>query len=424
MDNYKHRVVDNLLERKLRGKGAVLIQGAKWCGKTTTAEQKARSILYMDDPQKKAQNLQMAEFNMQRLLQGDVPRLIDEWQLAPQIWDAVRFEADHRDAMGQFILTGSAVPADKQKISHSGTGRFAWLTMRPMSLYESGDSTGEVSIGQLFDSDVTVDGYCEQELADIAFFICRGGWPRAVSLDKDIALDQARDYVDAVTDSDISHVDDVKRDQESARRLMRSYARHQGSQATIGTIREDMTAGGAFEISERTITSYINALKQIFVIEDMPAWNPNLRSKTAIRTSDTRYFVDPSIATAALGIGPDDLMNDLNTMGLLFETMCVRDLRVFADALDGDVYHYRDKNELECDAVIHLRNGKYGLIEIKLGGETLINEGVRTLTSFASKIDTGTMKAPSFMMILTATGNLAYRRDDGILIVPLGCLKN
>ncbi len=424
MDNYKHRVVDNLLERKLRGKGAVLIQGAKWCGKTTTAEQRARSILYMDDPQKKAQNLQMAEFNMQRLLQGDAPRLIDEWQLAPQIWDAVRFEVDHRDAMGQFILTGSAVPADKQKISHSGTGRFAWLTMRPMSLYESGDSTGEVSIGQLFDSDETIDGYCKQELIDIAFLICRGGWPRAVSLDRDIALDQARDYVDAVTDSDISRVDEVKRDQETARRLMRSYARHQGSQATIGTMREDMTAGSAFEISERTITSYINALKQIFVIEDMPAWNPNLRSKTAIRTSDTHYFVDPSIATAALGIGPDDLMNDLNTMGLLFETMCVRDLRVFAEALDGNVYHYRDKNELECDAVIHLRNGKYGLIEIKLGGETLINEGVRTLTAFASKIDTGEMRAPSFMMILTAIGNFAYRRDDGILVVPLGCLKD
>lgn len=423
MDNYKNRVVDNLLERKLKGKGAVLIQGAKWCGKTTTAEQKAKSILYMDDPQKKAQNLQMAEFNMQRLLQGDAPRLIDEWQLAPQIWDAVRFEVDHRDAMGQFILTGSAVPADKQKISHSGTGRFAWLTMRPMSLYESGDSTGGVSIGQLFDSDKTVDGYCKLELADIAFLICRGGWPRAVSLDKDIALDQAKDYVDAITDSDISRVDDINRDKESARRLMRSYARHQGSQATIGTIREDMTAGGAFEISERTITSYINALKQIFVIEDMPSWNPNLRSKTAIRTSDTRYFVDPSIATAALGIGPEDLMNDLNMMGLLFETMCVRDLRVFADALDGDVYHYRDKNGLECDAVIHLRNGKYGLIEIKLGGETLINEGVKTLTSFASKIDTGAMKEPSFRMILTATGNFAYRREDGILIVPLGCLN-
>ena len=426
MSKYKQRIIDVLLERKLKGKGAVLIQGAKWCGKTTTAEQKAKSILYMDDPQRKSQNIKMAEVNMQRILQGDTPRLIDEWQLAPQIWDAVRFEADHRDAMGQFILTGSAVPADKRQISHSGTGRFAWLTMRPMSLYESGDSTGEVSIGKLFESDnaIAIDGHTKQELSDIAFFICRGGWPRVITLDSDVILDQARDYVDAVVNSDISRVDDVSRDPEAARRLMRSYARHQGAQATIGTIQADMTAGGAFEISDKTVVSYINALKQIFVIEDMPAWNPNLRSRTAIRTSDTHYFVDPSIATAALGIGPDDLMNDLSTMGLFFESMCVRDLRIFADALDGNVYHYRDKNELECDAVIHLRNGKYGLIEIKLGGGSLINEGAKTLTALASKIDTGAMKTPSFMMILTATGNYAYRREDGIIVVPLGCLKD
>ena len=424
MSNYKQRIIDNLLARKLRGKGAVLIQGAKWCGKTTTAEQMAKSILYMDDPQKKAQNIRMAEMNMHRLLAGETPRLIDEWQLAPQIWDAIRFEVDHREALGQFILTGSATPADKSKISHGGTGRFAWLTMRPMPLFESGDSTGEVSLGQLFENSETVDGYTDHELCDIAFFICRGGWPRAISLDKDIALDQARDYVDAVTDSDISRADNVNRDPEAARRIMRSYARHQGAQASIGTIQADMTAGGAFDISDKTINSYINALKQIFVIEDMPAWNPNLRSKTAIRTSDTRYFVDPSIATAVLGIGPNDLMNDLNTMGLMFETMCVRDLRIFADVLDGNVYHFRDKNGLECDAVVHLRNGKYGLIEIKLGGETLINEGAKTLTSLASKIDTDKMKAPAFKMILTATGNYAYRREDGILVVPSSCLKD
>lgn len=423
MANYKQRVIDTILDRKLRGKGAVLIQGAKWCGKTTTAEQKAKSILYMDDPKKKAQNIQMAEVNMQGLLQGDAPRLIDEWQLAPQIWDAIRFEVDHRDEMGQFILTGSAVPADITTISHSGTGRFAWVTMRPMSLFESGDSTGEVSLGALFDSVEYISGNTQQELEDIAFLICRGGWPRAITLNKDVALDQAIDYVDAVTNSDISRVDNVKRNSETARRLMRSYARHQGSQATIGTILSDITMGGNFDISDKTVTSYINALKQIFVIEDMSAWNPNLRSKTAIRTSDTHYFVDPSIATAALGLGPDDLLSDLNTMGLLFETMCVRDLRIFAEALDGNIYHYRDKNGLECDAVIHLRNGKYGLIEIKLGGETLVNDAVKTLTSLASKIDTSAMKKPSFLMILTATGNYAYRRTDGIIVVPLGCLK-
>lgn len=424
MDKYKKRIADRLLEKKLRGKGAVLIQGAKWCGKTTTAEQMAKSVLYMDDPQKKAQNIQMAEVNIQSLLVGNTPRLIDEWQLAPQIWDAVRFETDHRQALGQFILTGSAVPADKSKISHSGTGRFAWLTMRPMSLFESGDSTGEVSLSKLFDNPEKIEGYTAHELSDTAFLICRGGWPSAEAMEKDVVLDQSRDYVDAVTDADISRVDNINRDAQTARRLMRSYARHQGSQTTIATIQADMTAGGAFEISDKTVNSYINALKQIFVIEDMPAWNPNLRSKTAIRTSDTRYFVDPSIATATLGIGPKDLMNDLNTMGLMFETMCVRDLRVFADAIDGNVYHYRDKSGLECDAVVHLRNGQYGLTEIKLGGESLINEASKTLTELAAKIDTNKMKSPSFLMILTATGNYAYRRKDGIFVVPLGCLRD
>ncbi|HOI26510.1 MAG TPA: DUF4143 domain-containing protein [Paludibacteraceae bacterium] len=421
---YKKRIADDLLQRKLQGKGAVLIQGAKWCGKTTTAEQMAKSILYMDDPKKKSQNLKMAEVNVSRLLAGATPRLIDEWQLAPQIWDAVRFEADHREDLGQFILTGSAVPADKSNVNHSGVGRFAWLTMRPMSLFESGNSTGEVSLGDLFNNHGQIDGYTNHELNDIAFLICRGGWPRAVEMDKETALDQSRDYIDAVADSDISRVDNVGRDPQLARRLLRSYARHQGTQTPISTLQADITAGGAFEISEKTVNSYINALKQIFVIEDMHAWNPNLRSKTAIRTSDTRYFVDPSIATAALGVGPEDLMNDLNTMGLFFETMCVRDLRIFAEALDGSVYHYRDKNGLECDAVIHLRNGKYGLVEIKIGGDSLINEGAETLSALANKIDTSKMNAPSFLMILTATGNYAYQRKDGIYVVPIGCLKN
>lgn len=421
---YKKRIVDLLLGKKLKGKGAILIQGAKWCGKTTTAKQVAKSILYMDDPQKKEQNIRMAEMDIKYLLEGPTPRLIDEWQLAPQIWDAVRFEADHREELGQFILTGSAIPVDKSKISHSGTGRFAWLTMRPMSLFESGDSTGEVSIEKLFESSDSVRGFTKQDLGDIAFLICRGGWPRAISLDKDIALGQSRDYVDAVSDSDISRVDNVNRNPKVARRILRSYARHQGTQATIDTIKADVTAGGVFDISDKTVNSYIKALKQIFVIEDMTSWNPNLRSKTAIRTSKTRYFVDPSIATAVLGIGPNDLLNDLDTMGLLFETMCVRDLRVFADALDGNVYHFRDKNGLECDAVIHLRNGKYGLVEIKLGGETLINEGVETLNTLSSNIDTDKMNAPSFKMIITATGGYAYKRKDGISIVPIGCLRH
>jgi len=336
----------------------------------------------------------------------------------------VRYEVDHRDDLGQFILTGSAVPADKSQIFHSGTGRFSWLTMRPMSLWESGDSTGEVSLSGLFEGQTMIDGYTKQELNDIAFLVCRGGWPRAVTMERTVALDQAKDYVDGVAESDISRVDGVQRNPDTARRLLRSYARHQGAQATVGTIKADMSSGDSIAISEKTITQYINALQQIFVVEDSAAWNPNLRSKTAIRTASTRYFVDPSIAATALGLGPNDLMNDLETMGLMFETLCVRDLRVYAELLDGQVYHYRDKNGLECDAVVHLRNGSYGLIEVKLGGESLISDGVKTLNELAKNIDTTKMKAPAFKMILTATGNYAYRvKGQDVVVVPIGCLK-
>lgn len=422
---YKVRIADQLLERKLRGKGAVLIRGAKWCGKTTTAEQVARSVIYMDDPKLKSTYLRLAEIGIEQLLEGETPHLIDEWQLAPQLWDAIRYEVDHREALGQFILTGSAVPADTSKIDHSGTGRFARLTMRPMSLWESGDSTGDVSLQALFEGEEQVRGFSDFELGDIAYLICRGGWPRAVDMDKDIALDQAKDYVDSVAENDLSRVDGVQRSSETTRRLLRSYARHQGSQATLGTITADITSGGSYEVSDRTISDYIDALRKIFLIEDAEAWNPNLRSKTAIRSSDTRYFVDPSIATGALGIGPGDLVKDPNTMGLLFETLCVRDLRVYAEALDGKVFHYRDKNDLECDAVLHLRDGSYGLIEIKLGGDKLIQEGASTLTKLAEKIDTNKMSTPSFKMILTAVGSYAYRLSDpdDVIVVPIGCLK-
>lgn len=422
---YRARIADQLLERKLRGKGAVLIRGAKWCGKTTTAEQVAKSVIYMDDPKLKSTYLRLAEIGIEQLLEGDTPHLIDEWQLAPQLWDAIRYEVDHREALGQFILTGSAVPADVSKIDHSGTGRFARLTMRPMSLWESGDSTGEVSLRALFDGERQVWGFSEFDLEDIAYLICRGGWPKAVDMDKDISLDQAKDYVDSVAESDLSRVDGVQRNSETTRRLLRSYARHQGSQATLGTILADITAGGNYEVSDKTISDYIEALRKIFLIEDAEAWNPNLRSKTAIRSSDTRYFVDPSIAVGAIGIGPGDLVKDPNTMGLLFETLCVRDLRVYAESLDGKVFHYRDKNDLECDAVIHLRNGSYGLVEIKLGGDKLIQEGVSTLTKLAEKIDTDKMSAPSFKMILTAVGSYAYPLSDAndVIVVPIGCLR-
>lgn len=357
---------------------------------------------------------------------GEAPMLIDEWQTVPKLWDAVRYAVDSRRKMGQFILTGSAVPdreAEKER-EHTGTGRFAWLTMRPMTLFESGESNGSVSLAKLFDAPEKILEKNGLALRDIAFLICRGGWPVAVGLPEEVALEQAFDYYDAVTKEDVTKVDGVKRASERVQRLMRSYARHQGTQASIATLREDLKSNDASALDEGTISSYLEALRKIFVVEDMPAWNPNLRSKTAIRTADTRYFVDPSIAVAALGMGPDDLMNDLNTMGFFFEALCVRDLRVFAEALNGKVYHYRDKSGLECDAVVHLRNGQYGLVEIKLGGTSLIEDGVKTLNQLASQIDTSRMKAPAFKMILTAVGEYAYRRpEDGIYVVPIGCLQ-
>lgn len=420
---YRPRIADALLQRKLKGKGAVLVEGAKWCGKTTTAEQICRSVLYMSESGKREQNMQLAHLNPSMLLRGDKPRLIDEWQVAPAIWDAIRFEADHSPGLGLFVLTGSSVPADMSEVLHSGTGRFAWLRMRTMSLWESGESSGDVSLGKLFDGTTDVAGISGITLEQMAFITCRGGWPLAIGMDPETALDQAFDYVDAVEKRDISQADGVERDPVRVHRLLRSYSRHQGAQASVETIRQDLVENEGEQLAPDTVAAYIKALKRIFVIEDVEAWNPNLRSKTAIRSSDTRYFTDPSIATAALGIGPADLIADLETFGLVFETLCMRDLRVYAEALNGNVYHYRDKNGLECDAVVHLRDGRYGLIEIKLGGDALIRKGADTLLSFAEKIDTSRMKKPSFLMVLTAVGDYAYRRDDGVLVVPIGCLK-
>ena len=424
MKKYRKRIADEILARKLEGKGAVLIEGPKWCGKTTTAEQIAASILYMDEPEKKEQNITMSELNQKRLLKGAAPRLIDEWQIAPKLWDAIRFEVDHRGELGQFVLTGSAVPADTKEITHSGTGRFTRLTMRPMSLYESGDSTGEVSLKDLFDGAAEIDGASELDIDRLAFLVCRGGWPQAVDMRDEIALDQAMDYYDAVVRSDINRADGVQKNSEKVHRLMRSYARNQGSQIPNTVLAQDVSANDEVSMSDETVAAYVSALRKIFVVEDMPAWNPNLRFRTAIRSSNTRYYIDPSIAAAALGIGPNDLVNDLKTFGFLFETLCIRDLRVFADSLNGEVYHYRDRDGQECDAVAHLRNGKYGLIEIKLGGDRLIEEGAKSLKAMEAKIDTDKMNAPSFLMVLTGTGDYAYRRQDGVYVVPIGCLKN
>ena len=424
MDRYYDRICDKLLIEKVEAKGAVLVKGAKWCGKTTTSVHIARSVIYMADPSRKKQYLEMADINPSVLLQGEVPRLIDEWQLAPKLWDAVRFEVDRRDEFGQFILTGSAVPPDDSQISHTGTGRITSLTMRPMALYESGDSNGSVSLALLFSGELDISGVSEHTLDDIAFLICRGGWPKAIDKAKKIALAQAPDYYDSVVESDISRVDDVVRDPERAKRVMKTYARNIASEATILSMLKDVKTEEGDSFSENTLRSYLTALKKIFVIEDAPAWNPNLRSKTAIRTTDTRYFVDPSIATASLGIGPKDLINDLQTMGLIFENMCVRDIRVYAESLGGSVYHYRDKSGLECDCVIHLKNGSYGLVEIKLGGDKLIEDGAANLLKLKDKIDSSKMKDPSFLMILCAVAPYAYKRKDGVLVVPIGCLKN
>ena len=398
MKEYKARIVDNMLKEKLEAKGAVVIEGPKWCGKTTTAIQVAGSILRMDEPRNREANIQMAEIDPGRLLKGDTPRLIDEWQIAPKLWDATRYEVDTRGKEGQFILTGSAVPVESEEITHSGTGRFTWLLMRPMSLYESGDSTGEVSLQNLFERPDRIAGTNDFDIDRLAFLICRGGWPYAVGMKEKPSLLQAEDYYEAVIKSDINRADGVSKNPERVKRLMRSFARNQGTQISNTMLRDDIISNDTESLNEDTIASYINALKNIFVVEDMAAWNPNLRSKTSIRTSETRYYVDPSIAVAALGIGPKDLTNDLNTMGLLFETLCVRDLRVYAESIGGTVLHYRDKSGLECDTVIHLKNGRYGLAEIKLGGQKLIEEGVKNLQSLSNKIDTSKMPAQGFSM--------------------------
>lgn len=413
--SYLPRLLDAQLSRALKTIGAVLIEGPKLCGKSTTAAKQARSTVLLEPDRA----LKLAAVNPKVLLEGDNPRLLDEWQLAPQLWDLIRREVDRRGgAPGQFILTGSAVPADRSNIKHSGTGRFAWLKMRPMTLFETRESNGSVSLAKLFSGDLNIGSISPLSLDDVAFAACRGGWPMTLQQEGDLALDHAFYYLSAVVREDVSRVDGVKRNEKLLRDLMRSYARAQGSQISTPEITKDM----GDNVHEKTVQGYLKILREIFVIEDMPAWNPNLRSKTAIRTSDTRYFVDPSLATASLGAGPRDLLLDPETFGFVFETLCIRDLRVYAQSLHGDVFHYRDRNGLECDAVIHLRNGRYGLIEIKLGSDKGIEDGVKTLKKLVDKIDVDKMPAPSFLMVLTASGEYAFRRDDGVLVVPIGCL--
>ena len=424
MEHYKKRICDAILAEELSVTGAVLIEGAKWCGKTTTAEQAAKSVIYLDDPDKATTYLQLARTSPSKILSGDSPRLIDEWQRAPSLWDAVRFAVDHGDAPGQFILTGSSVPPDTDEMKHSGAGRFAWLRMRTMTLWESGDSSGDVSLGALFrGEDLAGAKPAFDDIDEMAFLVCRGGWPYVHANKTKAALRRAFSYLDATVKSDISRCDGIHRDEARARLLMRSYARLQGTQAAVSVIKADLESHEREKIGADTVHSYLNALRRIFVIEDMDAWCPNLRSKAPVRTTPTRYFTDPSIATAALGLGPDDLIEDTTTFGLFFETLAVRDLRVYADALDGAVAHYLDAGGLECDAVVHLRNGRYGLVEIKLGGDELVEKGAKTLNRLAAKIDTTKMRPPAFKMVLTALGSFAYTREDGVFVCPISCLR-
>ena len=424
MKNYKQRISDSILKRKVLGKGAVLIEGPKWCGKTTTAKQLAKSILDLGDSAVLKQSAQLIELSPKTLLEGETPRLIDEWQALPPIWDSIRSEVDKRGEPSQFILTGSSVLPEADETIHSGTGRYAYIKMRPMSLYESGESNGKVSLTDLFEGKQFEPQTNELTIDDIAYLTCRGGWPWATLIPKEVALDQAFDYVDSVVNKDIQRVDGVKRSSERAKLLLRSYARNISQQIPHSTIKKDMLTNDSSTLDDDTVADYIKALKKLYVIEDLPAWNPNIRSKAAIRTSDTRHFVDPSIGTAALGLGPKDLINDLRSFGFFFEDMAVRDLRVYAEALDGQLYHYRDSNGLECDSVLHRRNGSYALLEVKLGGEDYINEGAANMLKLAASIDTDKMPAPTFMAVIIGVGKYAYRREDGVYVIPIGCLKD
>ena len=424
MARYKQRIADRILQRKVLGKGAVLIEGPKWCGKTTTAKQLAKSFLDLGDSAILKQSTALIDISPQTLLKGDTPRLIDEWQALPSIWDSIRSEVDRRGEPSQFILTGSSVLLEADETIHSGTGRFATIKMRPMSLYESGESTGTVSLKELFECDSIEVQQNDLELEDIAYLTCRGGWPWATLISREVALDQAFEYFDSVVKKDILRVDKVKRSAERAKLLLRSYARNISQQVSYGTIRKDMLSNDASTLDEDTVADYIKALKKLFVIEDLAAWNPNIRSKAAIRTSDTRHFVDPSIGTAALGLGPQDLINDLKSFGFFFEDMVVRDLRVYAEALDGELYYYRDSNGLECDTVLHRRNGSYALLEVKLGGEQNIEEGAMSMISLAKNIDTDKTPSPSFMAVIVGVGQYAYQRKDGVYVIPIGCLRD
>jgi len=419
--NYLSRISDEKLKLFLRAKGAVLIEGPKWCGKTSSAEELAGSVLYMQDPDKAAMNKATAQSKPSLLLEGETPRLLDEWQVAPELWNAVRFAVDKRRAVGQFILTGSVIP-NRTDDMHTGTGRIARMKMRTMSLYETGDSNGEISLEALFDGAVDLDGKSNISVEQYAFLINRGGWPAvAWQTDEKIALTVALDYVEAVANEDISKADGIEKDPERVKALLRSISRNISCEAKITTLVNDLIENDE-SLSHVTIDSYLRALNKIFVIEDLPAWSAKLRSKTAMRTTAKRHFTDPSIATAALRATPKRLLSDFNTFGLLFESLCIHDLRIYAESIDGSVYHYRDKSGLEIDAIVQLGDGRWGAAEIKLGAGD-VDKACNNLLKLKRVVDTDKMNEPSFLMVLTGT-EYAFQMKNGIWIVPLGCLKN
>jgi len=420
ISNYLPRICDSKLQEALSTMGAVLIEGAKWCGKTSTAVNVAKSTLFMQDPDYTNAYKQMVDTKPSLLLKGETPRLLDEWQIAPALWDAVRFEVDKRSLPGQFILTGSAVPADNLT-THTGTGRFARILMRPMSLYESKESNGTVSLADLFKGEHTIENVSDLSIEQLAFAICRGGFPASIGKPDKTALRMAIDYTEAVINHDISRVDGVEKNPNRVRLLLRSLARNIATMASVQTILNDVEAT-EITISDKTISAYYNALRRIFVVEPLLAWSPSLRSKTAIRTSSKHHFVDPSIATAVMRINPDALLQDFEYFGFLFEALCTRDIRVYAQYNDGEVFHFCDKTGLEADLLVQLRDGRWGAIEVKLGNKQ-IEEAAGNLLKIKNKIDTVKMKEPSFLMVLTG-GQFAYRRKDGVLVVPIGCLKH
>ena len=422
MKDYLPRIADKLLTEALESSGAVLIEGPKWCGKTRTAREHANSELYMQDPDNRNSYIHASNTKPSLLLKGDAPRLIDEWQVAPVLWDAVRHEVDLRGEEGQFILTGSAVPILDELITHTGTGRISRIKMRPMSLYESKESNGQISLSNLFSEKKNIESVSSLKIENIAKAIVRGGWPSAVTARTGVIERRAQDYVEAIVNVDISRVDGVEKNPNKVQALLKSISRNISTEASYETLRKDVDGGENNSLSYPTLLSYINALQRIFVIEDLEAWSPSLRSKTPLRTTPKHHFVDPSIAAASLGINHDQLLHDFKTFEFLFESLCIRDLRIYANSLNGKVFHYRDKTGLECDAIVVLRDGRWGAVEIKLGSFEF-DKAAENLIKVKDKININKMLEPSFLAILTGT-EFGYSREDGIFVLPIGCLKD